>query len=70
VVKPDNTIDIRPVKVVRSAGDTTLLAEGVRAGETVVTDGHLRLTPGARVEAKKLSSFTAETAKPAAEPKS
>jgi membrane fusion protein, multidrug efflux system len=70
IVKGDNTIDIRPVKVVRSAGDTTLLADGVRAGETVVTDGHLRLTPGARVEAKKLSSFTVEAAKPAAEPKS
>jgi multidrug efflux system membrane fusion protein len=70
VVKADKTIDIRPVKVIRTAGDTTLLAEGVRAGETVVTDGHLRLTPGARVEEKKLTSFTAEAPKPAAEPKS
>jgi multidrug efflux system membrane fusion protein len=70
VVKPDKTIDIRPVKVVRTAGDMTLLAEGVRANETVVTDGHLRLTPGARIEAKNLASFTGEAAKPQAEPKS
>jgi len=70
VVNADNTIDIRPVKVARTSGDTTLLTEGVRAGETVVTDGHLRLTPGARVEAKKLSAFTTEAAKPGAEPKS
>jgi multidrug efflux system membrane fusion protein len=70
VVKPDTTIDIRQVKVVRTAGDSTLLADGVRAGETVVTDGHLRLTPGAKVEAKSLTSFTAEAPKPAIEPKS
>jgi multidrug efflux system membrane fusion protein len=70
VVKDDNTIDIRPVKVVRTAGDSTLLAGGVKPGETVVTDGHLRLTPGARVEPKTLSAFTAEAAKPVAEPKS
>ena len=69
VVKADDSIDIRPVKVIRSAGDTTLLAEGVRPGETVVTDGHLRLTPGAKVQAKSLSSFTEEPAK-AREPKS
>jgi membrane fusion protein, multidrug efflux system len=70
VVKEDKTVELRTVKVLRTAGDTTLLAEGVRAGETVVTDGQLRLIPGARVEAKNLSSFTAEAAKPKAEPKS
>ena len=69
VVTAEKTIDIRPVKIVRTAGDTTLLADGVRAGETVVTDGHLRLTPGARVEVKTLSAFTGESPKPAA-PKS
>jgi multidrug efflux system membrane fusion protein len=69
VVTAEKTIDIRPVKVVRTAGDTTLLEDGVRAGETVVTDGHLRLTPGARVEVKTLSAFTGESPKPA-EPKS
>jgi hypothetical protein len=44
--------------VIRTAGDNTLLADGIAAGETVVTDGHLRLTPGAKVEAKSLSVFT------------
>jgi multidrug efflux system membrane fusion protein len=69
VVKPDKTIDIRSVKVVRTAGDNTLLADGVRPGETVVTDGHLRLTPGAKVEAKTLSALTDDPPKPE-EPKS
>lgn len=69
VVKDDKSIDIRRVKVLRTAGDSTLIAEGVRAGETVVTDGHLRLTPGARVEPRNLAAFTAEAPKKV-EPKS
>ncbi|MEY4957103.1 MAG: hypothetical protein RL409_1360, partial [Gemmatimonadota bacterium] len=69
VVKSDETAEIRRVKVLRTAADTTLLAEGVRAGETVVTDGQLRLVPGAKVEAKALSTFNADTPK-AGEPKS
>ncbi len=56
VVKPDRTLDIRLVKVLRTAGDTTLVAEGLRAGETVVTDGHLRLTPASKVEPKVLGA--------------
>ncbi|MDO8542860.1 MAG: efflux RND transporter periplasmic adaptor subunit [Opitutaceae bacterium] len=70
VVKPDKSVDIRTVKVLRTAGDTTLLADGVSAGDIVVTDGHLRLIPGARVEAKTLSALTAETSAPKPEPKS
>lgn len=60
VVKPDRTVELRNVKVVRTAGDETLLADGVQAGETVVTDGQLRLLPGAKVEAKSLASFLDE----------
>jgi multidrug efflux system membrane fusion protein len=70
VVKADRTIDIRPVKVLRTSGDQTLVAAGVRAGETVVTDGHLRITPGAKVEAKDLATIAAEAGKPKAAPKS
>ena len=49
VVKPDRTVELRNVKVDRQQGAETVIAEGVRAGEEVVTDGHLRLTEGARV---------------------
>ena len=55
VVRADSTVELRPVKVTRTAGDNTLLADGLRAGETVVTDGQLRLLPGAKVEARALS---------------
>ena len=55
VLKPDSTVELRPVKVARTAGDNTLLASGIKAGETVVTDGQLRLLPGMKAESRQLS---------------
>jgi multidrug efflux system membrane fusion protein len=49
VVKPDRTVESRPVKVARTIGDQAVVAAGLAAGDTVVTDGQLRLVPGARV---------------------
>ncbi len=49
IVKADRTAEMRPVRVDRQQGEETIIADGVKAGEEVVTDGHLRLTPGARV---------------------
>jgi multidrug efflux system membrane fusion protein len=53
VVKSDMTIELRPVTVARTVGDEAVIATGLKSGETVVTDGHLRLVPGGRVEIKK-----------------
>jgi len=52
VVKPDQTVELRTVAVARIAGDETVLASGVSPGDTVVTDGHLRLVPGSRISVK------------------
>jgi multidrug efflux system membrane fusion protein len=49
VVKADRTADMRPVTVERQQGDDMVIAKGLSEGEEVVTDGQLRLTPGARV---------------------
>ena len=50
VVKPDNTVDLRPVKPgQRQEGDLTVIESGVTAGETVVVTGQLALSPGAKV---------------------
>jgi multidrug efflux system membrane fusion protein len=49
LVKPDQTVEMRPVTVARVAGVESMIASGVAAGDTVVTDGHLRLVPGGRV---------------------
>ena len=50
VLKADRTVELRTVKVARTAGDNTLLAAGIKAGETVVTDGQIRLLPGMKAE--------------------
>jgi multidrug efflux system membrane fusion protein len=55
VVKGDHTVDLRPVAVDRTAGNETVVKEGIAAGETVVTDGQLRLLPGSRVSIKGAS---------------
>jgi multidrug efflux system membrane fusion protein len=50
VVKPDNTVDLRPVKPgQRQEGDLTVI-EGVKPNETVVVTGQLALSPGAKVD--------------------
>jgi multidrug efflux system membrane fusion protein len=50
VVKPDSTVELRPVVVARTQGSETVIAKGLQAGERVVTDGQPRLTSGAKVE--------------------
>jgi multidrug efflux system membrane fusion protein len=51
-VKPDMTVEARPVEVGRTVGGETVVARGLAPGERVVTDGQLRLFPGARVEVR------------------
>jgi len=49
VVTEQGTVEQRPVTVSRTAGGESLIAEGLQGGETVVTAGQLRLSPGVRV---------------------
>ena len=55
-VKSDQTVEMRPVTVGRSRGAESVIASGVRPGDTVVTDGHLRLVPGGRVSVKQATA--------------
>ena len=50
VVKSDQTVESRPVTVTRTIGRKSVIAKGVAPGETVVTDGQLRLYPGAKIQ--------------------
>lgn len=51
-VNADKTVEVRPVKTgVTVKGETAILS-GLQAGETVVTDGQLRLAPGVTVNDK------------------
>lgn len=52
VVAADGTAQSRPVVPGASLGDETILEDGVKEGETVVTDGQIRIVPGAAVQAQ------------------
>jgi len=67
VVKPDQTVEQRPVTIGITSQGGTVVQSGLKAGETVVTDGQLRLAPGVKVnvktpEAAGLSTNAAATA--------
>ena len=49
VIKPDQTVDIRPVTVAQISGGQALIGSGLSAGEQVVVDGQARLQPGSHV---------------------
>jgi membrane fusion protein, multidrug efflux system len=62
VVNAEQKVDMRPVVVGRTSATETVIDSGLKPGETVVTDGHLRLVPGSRVTVKGQNE-------PAADPK-
>lgn len=49
VVGPDQGIELRKVSLIDRRQDLAVVGSGVVAGESVVTDGHLRLTPKSKV---------------------
>ena len=46
------TAESRPVVVSQNVGSQAVIQKGLQPGERVVTDGQLRLVPGAKVELK------------------
>jgi multidrug efflux system membrane fusion protein len=52
VVNSEQKVDFRPVTVKRTSATETVIESGLKPGEIVVTDGHLRLVPGSRITIK------------------
>jgi multidrug efflux system membrane fusion protein len=50
LIKPDKTVEMRPIKVAETEGNLALVDEGLEPGEQVVVDGQYKLQPGAHVE--------------------
>ena len=50
VVKPDMTVESRAVVPGLVVDDSVVIDQGLAAGETVVTEGQLRLVPGTKVQ--------------------
>jgi multidrug efflux system membrane fusion protein len=56
VVKADQTVEMRKIVLDRTIGDEAVISSGLNVGETVITDGQLRVTPGAKVQIAATSS--------------
>ncbi len=52
-VKPEKTVEVRPVTVGPAIGEESVIEKGLAPGETIVVDGQLRLVPGTAIEEKK-----------------
>lgn len=50
VVKPDKSVEARNVELGAADKTEVVIRKGVEAGETVVTDGQVRIVPGSHVE--------------------
>jgi multidrug efflux system membrane fusion protein len=55
VIKPDDTVEIRPIAVGQDYQGQTIVNKGLSAGDRVVVDGQLRLESGSKVSAKLVS---------------
>jgi len=64
VVKPDNTVELRPVKVAEKIDNLWIIDEGLKAGENIVVEGIQKARPGATVNPQP---YKAETTTAAAE---
>ncbi|PWT92982.1 MAG: efflux RND transporter periplasmic adaptor subunit [Blastocatellia bacterium] len=51
-VKADMTVEVRKVQTGSTYEDKVVIEDGLKPGEQVVTDGQLRLVPGAAVQAR------------------
>jgi multidrug efflux system membrane fusion protein len=52
VVKPDNSVEVRPVVVARTDEGEAVIAKGLQAGEQIVREGQFLLGPGSRIEVR------------------
>lgn len=58
-VKPDKTAEMRPVTVTFSEGNYSAITQGIKPGETVVTDGQDKLQPGSAVDIRSVEGASA-----------
>ncbi len=56
VVKADNSAETRNIVLDRVVEGQAVVRQGLAPGEVVITDGHLRVTPGAKVDARTVGT--------------
>ena len=55
-LKPDKTVEVRPVNVALTQNNVSVIASGVNPGDVVVTDGQDKLQSGSKVEPRSAST--------------
>jgi multidrug efflux system membrane fusion protein len=63
VVKPDKTVEMRPVTVGQTNEGEAIIASGLSAGEQIVREGQFLLGPGSRIEIKDASATATKEGK-------
>ncbi len=63
VVKPDNTVALKPVKAAETIGNLWVIDEGLQPGEKVIVEGIQKARPGATVDPKPYAEATATSAR-------
>ncbi|HYR52697.1 MAG TPA: heavy metal translocating P-type ATPase [Candidatus Dormibacteraeota bacterium] len=53
VMNADSTVSPRPIEVERTVEDVAVVTHGLKPGEPVVTDGQMRLSPGAKIAVRR-----------------
>jgi multidrug efflux system membrane fusion protein len=68
VMGADDTVTMRPVKVLRAWGEKLVIDSGLTPGERVISEGQMRLAPGSKVkllkpkDAAEAKAFTSNSA--------
>jgi membrane fusion protein, multidrug efflux system len=70
ILNPDQSVAMRPVNVLRlyqapQTGEQAVLETGLKAGEMVISEGQMRLFPGAKVRVLKSDTQVGDTGAPA-----
>jgi membrane fusion protein, multidrug efflux system len=65
-VKPDQTVEARPVTISLQQGDTTAVASGLNPGDTVVTDGQDKLQNGSKIAPRNVPPKAGSSSRPPA----
>jgi membrane fusion protein, multidrug efflux system len=66
VVKPNSTVEMRPLQIGAESSAMTVVTRGLDDGETVVTSNQYRLQPGAAIRANSAAAPAVRTAAAAA----
>jgi membrane fusion protein (multidrug efflux system) len=64
VVKPDGTVEVRPVKQAERVGDLVIIESGVKPGERLIVEGLQKIKPGIKVQAEVVPLEQATTPSP------